>query len=128
MGAVTVLPYYGLTDPKKNKSKIDSANFMTKAKAALTYYERTVKSDLLYYVGETTLQAFHENNEKTQPDEANFTELVAATALFDFLQRSRPQQRQYLTRAIEMMLHLWIWLLLVVDMLLWLSVLQTTVY
>lgn len=101
MGAVTVLPYYGLTDPKKNKSKIDSANFMTKAKAALTYYERTVKSDLLYYVGETTLQAFHENNEKTQPDEANFTELVAATALFDFLQRSKPQQRQYLTRAIE---------------------------
>lgn len=101
MGAVTVLPYYGLTDPKKNNSKIDSANFMTKAKAALTYYEHTVKSDLLYYVGETTLQAFHENNEKTQPDEANFTELVAATALFDFLNRSKPKQRQYLTRAIE---------------------------
>ena len=55
MGAVTVLPYYGLKDPKKNNSKIDSGNFFTKAKAALTYYENTVKSDLLYYVGETTL-------------------------------------------------------------------------
>lgn len=101
MGAVTVLPYYGLTDPKKNNSKIDSGNFMTKAKAALTYYEHTVKSDLLYYVGETTLQDNHENNEQTQPDEANFIELVAATALFDFLQRSKPKERQYLTRAIE---------------------------
>lgn len=101
MGAVTVLPYYGLTDPKKNNSKIDSANFMTKAKAALAYYENTVKSDLLYYVGETTLQAFHENNEEVQDDAANFTELVAATALFDFLNRSKPKERQYLTRAIE---------------------------
>lgn len=101
MGAVTVLPYYGLKDPKKNNSKIDSGNFFTKAKAALTYYENTVKSDLLYYVGETTLQAYHENNEKTQPDDANFIELVAATALFDFLKRSRPKERQYLTRAIE---------------------------
>ena len=101
MGAVTVLPYYGLTDPKKNNSEIDSGNFMTKAKAALTYYEHTVKSDLLYYVGETTLQDNHENNEQTQPDDANFIELVAATALFDFLQRSKPKERQYLTRAIE---------------------------
>ena len=101
MGAVTVLPYYGLTDPKKNNSKIDSANFMTKAKAALAYYENTIKSDLLYYVGETTLQAFHENNEELQKDTANFIELVAATALFDFLNRSKPKERQYLTRAIE---------------------------
>ena len=101
MGAVTVLPYYGLTDPKKSGSKIDSGNFLTKAKAALTYYENTVKSDLLYYVGETTLQVNHENNEQTQPDDANFVELVAATALFDFLGRSRPKGRQYLTRAIE---------------------------
>ena len=101
MGAVTVLPYYGLTDPKKNDSKIDSGNFMTKAKAALAYYEHTVKSDLLYYVGETTLQAYHENNEQKQEDETNFTELIAATALFDFLQRSKPQSRQYLTRAIK---------------------------
>ena len=74
---------------------------MTKAKAALAYYEHTVKSDLLYYVGETTLQAFHENDEQKQEDETNFTELVAATALFDFLNRSKPQSRQYLTRAIQ---------------------------
>lgn len=101
MGAVTVLPYYGLTDAKKNNSKIDSANFKTKAKAALAYYENTVKSDLLYYVGESELQAYHENDEKKQEDKANFIELVAASALFDFLQRERPKERQYLTRAIK---------------------------
>lgn len=101
MGAVTVLPYYGLSDPKKSNSKIDSANFMTKAKAALAYYEHTVKSDLLYYVGEAELKTVHENNEQKQEDVANFTELVAATALFDFLQRPRPKATQYLTRAIE---------------------------
>lgn len=101
MGAVTILPYYGLTDPKKNNSKIDSGNFMTKAKAALTYYENRVKSDILYYAGETTLQGSHENNEQTQPDDANFIELVAATALFDFLEKSaKPKERQYMTRAI----------------------------
>lgn len=101
MGAVTVLPYYGLTDPKKNDSKIDSGNFMTKAKAALTYYENRVKTDVLYYVGETTLQEYHENNEQTQPDDANFVELVAATALFDFLEKSaKPKEQQYMTRAI----------------------------
>ena len=101
MGAVTVLPYYGLSDPKQSNSKIDSSNFKTKAKAALTYYETTVKSDLLYYVGETELKTIHDNNEQKQEDTANFVELVAATALFDFLQRPRPQQTQYLTRAIE---------------------------
>ena len=101
MGAVTVLPYYGLSDAKKNNSKIDSANFKTKAKAALAYYENTVKSDLLYYVGESELQAYHENDEKKQEDKANFIELVAASALFDFLKRERPKERQYLTRAIK---------------------------
>ena len=101
MGAVTVLPYYGLSDPKKSNSKIDSSNFKTKAKAALSYYETTVKSDLLYYVGETEMKTIHDNNEQKQEDTTNFVELIAATALFHFLQQPRPQQTQYLTRAIE---------------------------
>lgn len=101
MGAVTVLPYYGLSDPKKSNSKIDSSNFKTKAKAALSYYETTVKSDLLYYVGETEMKTIHDNNEQKQEDTTNFVELVAATALFHFLQQPRPQQTQYYTRAIE---------------------------
>lgn len=101
MGAITVLPYYGLKDPATTGSDIDSANFYTKTKAALAYYQETVKSDYLYYVGEQSLRQVYDNDEKKQDDKANFIELVAASALFDFLKRSRPKNRQYLTRAIE---------------------------
>jgi hypothetical protein len=101
MGAVTVLPYYGLKDPSTSGSDIDSANFYTKTKAALAYYEKTVKSDYLYYAGETSLMQVYENDEKKQDDKAHFIELIAATALFDFLKKEKPDNQQFLTRAIE---------------------------
>ena len=101
MGAVTVLPYYGLKDPATTGSDIDSANFYTKTKAALAYYEGTVKSDYLYYVGEKSLKQVYDNDEKKQDDKANFIDLVAASALFDFLKRGKPDNQQYLSRAIE---------------------------
>ena len=101
MGAVTVLPYYGLKAPATTGSDIDSANFYTKTKAALAYYEGTVKSDYLYYVGEKSLKQVYDNDEKKQDDKANFIELVAASALFDFLKRGKPDNQQYLSRAIE---------------------------
>ena len=101
MGAVTVLPYYGLKDPATTGSDIDSANFYTKTKASLAYYEGTVKSDYLYYVGEKSLKQVYDNDEKKQDDKANFIELVAASALFDFLKRGKPDNQQYLSRAIE---------------------------
>ena len=101
MGAVTVLPYYGLKDPSTTGSDIDSANFYTKTKAALAYYEKTILSDYLYYAGETSLIQVYENDEKKQDDKAHFIELVAASALFDFLGRERPETQQFLTRAIE---------------------------
>lgn len=101
IGAVTVLPYYGLKDPATTGSDIDSANFYTKTKAALAYYQGTVKSDYLYYIGEKRLMQEYENDEKKQDDKANFIELVAASALFDFLKREKPDKQQFLTRAIE---------------------------
>lgn len=101
MGAVTVLPYYSLTDPKTSGSDIDSANFYTKTKAALNYYDQSVKSDYLYYVGEQTLTASYDNNEASQDDSAHFVELVAASALFDFLGREKPDSKQAMTRAIR---------------------------
>lgn len=101
MGAVTVLPYYSLTNPATTSSDIDSANFYTKAKAALAYYEGNVLSDYLYYCGEKELRPSYDNNEEKQDDEAHFIELVAASALFDFLKKGRPESPQYLTRAID---------------------------
>lgn len=101
MGAVTVLPYYGLKDPTTTGSDIDSANFYTKTKAALAYYENNILSDYLYYAGETSLIQVYDNDEKKQDDKAHFIELVAASALFDFLQREKPEKQQFMTRAIE---------------------------
>lgn len=101
LGSVSVLPYYGLRDPEKSNSNIDSKNFYTKTKAALSYYYDHTLSDYLYYAGETRLMAIYDNNEAEQKDAANFVELSAATALFDFLkQPSNPQTKQYLSRCI----------------------------
>lgn len=101
MGAVTVMPYYALRDPSPTNSDIDSSNFFTKTRAALAYYENTVESDYLYYIGEKQLRQVFDNDEKKQEDTAHFIELIAATALFDFLKREKPEKTQYLTRAIE---------------------------
>lgn len=101
MGAVTVLPYYGLKDPTSSGSDIDSANFYTKTKSALAYYEKNVKSDYLYYAGEKNLRAVYDNNEQKQDDKTHFIELVSASALFHFLEQPCPDKTQYLSRAIE---------------------------
>lgn len=103
MGAVTVLPYYALEDPSTTDSDIDSANFLTKTKSALAYYENSIESDYLYYVGEQGMKTTYPNDEKKQEDKAHFVELVAATALFDFLTKSddRPDTKQAMSRAIK---------------------------
>ena len=102
MGAVTVLPYYALDDPSATNSDIDSTSFLTKAKSALAYYEDTVLSNYLYYVGEKSENwTTYVNNESEQKDKAHFVELVAASALFDFLTREKPDTTQYLSRAIK---------------------------
>lgn len=101
MGAVTVFPYFALDDPTTTGSSIDSANFLTKTKAALTYYADNVLSDYLYYVGEKKLRKSYKNDEQEQEDPAHFIELVAASALFDFLKQKRQNTTQYMTRAIR---------------------------
>lgn len=100
VGAVTVMPYYALKDPTSNNSDIDSANFYTKTKAALAYYDGKIRSDYLYYIGEQSLRQTYENDEKKQDDKANFIELIAASSLFDFLTREKPDCQQFLSRAI----------------------------
>ncbi|MBD5310997.1 MAG: hypothetical protein HDS13_02370 [Bacteroides sp.] len=102
MGAVSVLPYFSLEDPSTTDSDIDAANFLTKTKSALAYYENSVLSDYFYYVGEQGLKTTYANNEKKQDDKAHFVELVAATALFDFLKKTeKPEKTQALSRAIK---------------------------
>lgn len=101
MGAVTVLPYFALEDPTTTGSSIDSSSFLTKTKAALAYYEKTVLSDYLYYIGESSQKKSYQNDEAKQDNPAHFIELVAATALFDFLGKERQNMTQFLSRAIR---------------------------
>lgn len=101
MGAVTVLPYYQLQKMETTMSDIDSTTFLSKTKSALTYYENNVKSDFLYYVGEKRINQTYENDESRQDNKAHFIELVAATALFDFLSKERATTPQYLSRGIK---------------------------
>ncbi len=97
IGALTVMPYFKLSEPQKLKdesnqermsSDIDSNNFMTKTKAALTYYIRPEFSRLynaLYYIADPDKQNKpYENNEKTQPNKAHLVELVGALSIFNF--------------------------------------------
>ena len=93
LGGVTVLPYFKLSDPKRNHSDIDSSVFLTKARAALSYYAEAMHPDYQYYIGEINMKGTYENDEKNQPNPANFIELVAATSLFHFLNQPKPTQQ-----------------------------------
>lgn len=54
IGAVSLLPYFNLKTDKKSSIQADS--FITKAKAALNYYEKNVTGnntlDDMYYLGD----------------------------------------------------------------------------
>ena len=84
IGAVTVLPYF---DVKPNeKSEIDSTTFISKAKAALSYYDTNLTEvNSLYYIADSITKAY-ENSEggDTQRNQAHFVELAAALAIIDF--------------------------------------------
>lgn len=103
MGAVSVQPYFSLKNPETTGSDIDSCSFITKTKAALSYYQDNVRSDYFYYIGDQRMNAEYENNEDIQDDKAHFVEVVAATALFDFLSRPDKENKEsptFMSRAI----------------------------
>ncbi len=103
MGAVSVQPYFSLKNPETTGSDIDSCSFITKTKAALSYYQDSVRSDYFYYIGDQRMNIEYDNNEEVQDDKAHFVELVAATALFDFLYQPDKETRQkptFMSRAI----------------------------
>jgi hypothetical protein len=87
VGAITMLPYFGVA-PDEN-SKIDKSTFISKAKAALTYYEKNVSGNnsinALYYIGDHPNNDYTNNEgSSTQKNDAHFLELAAALAIVDF--------------------------------------------
>lgn len=87
IGAVTLLPYFRLQ--QSDQSEIDSDTFISKAKSALTYYEKGVVGNsglnALYYLGDEQDNAYanHEGM-AAQKNDAHLMELLAATAIVDF--------------------------------------------
>jgi len=87
IGAITVLPYFQVKQDEK--SQIDSATFVSKAKSALAYYDRAISKnnaiDSLYYIADDT-RTTYENCEggTNQKNNAHFIELISAFALIDF--------------------------------------------
>ncbi len=87
IGAVTVMPYFKVS--QNENSEIDSHNFITKAKAALTYYATNVTGNnsinSLYYIGDTTTNSY-ENQEggNKQKNDAHFVEIASALSIIDF--------------------------------------------
>lgn len=88
IGAVTLLPYFQVKQDEE--SAIDSSTFISKAKSALTYYEKNVAQqgqvNALYYLGDDDKMASYPNNEGSskQQNEGHLIELLAATAIVDF--------------------------------------------
>lgn len=84
IGAITVLPYFGVKNDAD--SQIDDATFISKTKAALAYYNQNMETlDVLYYLGDR-IQNKYENNEGgvDQKNYAHLIELIAALSVIDF--------------------------------------------
>lgn len=87
-GALTVMPYYKVTDDKK--SAINSDRFDSKTEAALTYYAKYLKGKIncFYQLWDSPLKQY-ENKEggEDQKNNAHLLELLGATSIIDFVNR-----------------------------------------
>ncbi len=91
MGGLTVLPYFKV-NPSAD-SAIDSRFFITKTKAALSYYETNLRGlNSLYYLADPVAKSYdNQEGGANQTNGAHFIELVGALAVFDFMAHSRTE-------------------------------------
>ncbi|GAB4015151.1 hypothetical protein GCM10028808_39720 [Spirosoma migulaei] len=85
IGALTVLPYFGL-EPNAER-RVDKATFYSKTKAALHYYGRGVNKSVnkLYYLGDRLTKNFaYDPGENGQRNDAHLIELAGALTIVDF--------------------------------------------
>lgn len=91
VGAVTVLPYFGVEpDPSIT---IDKNTFISKTKAALAYYEQHLSGNnslnALYYLGDkVTADVKPHEGGRGQANNAHYIEVLAALSIVDFLEIS----------------------------------------
>lgn len=87
-GACLVLPYFGVKN--SDDSAIDSRIFNSKAKAALSYYDKEINSSLdeIYYVGCKDIGQYenHQGGDE-QKNDAHLVELISAMSVLEFANR-----------------------------------------
>ena len=83
IGAITVLPYFGVQHDEDSEINMDS--FMSKAKAALSYYRDNLNTYVLYYISDKLSKNYdNHEGESAQRNNAHFVEMVAALSIVDF--------------------------------------------
>ncbi len=93
IGAVTILPYFSINNID-NQTVIESDTFISKTKAALSYYARNVSGsqsiNALYYIGDefTDNKVDGADGATKQKNNAHFIELASALAIVDFMSKS----------------------------------------
>lgn len=86
IGAISVMPYFDVAPDEQKKSQIDSSTFISKTKAALSYYDRNMtEANALYYIADDISKQY-KNSEggSTQQNDAHFIELASALSIIDF--------------------------------------------
>lgn len=89
IGAITVLPYFKLKT--KPGSEVNSDTFISKARAALGYYENNIVNDInaLYFIADDVFNQYdHNEGGESQQDKAHLIEFFAATSIIDFAHKS----------------------------------------
>jgi hypothetical protein len=90
IGAISVLPYFDVApdnNPNVNqRSQIESSTFVSKTKAALTYYDKNMsEANALYYIADKISKQYANSEGGTaQQNDAHFIELAAALSIVDF--------------------------------------------
>ena len=94
LGALVVMPYFNIAG--KKGSAIDSNNFNSKTKAALSYYSSELEGLIndTYYIGCPPTGDAYENNEggTEQKNKAHMVELISAMSIIDFAQKDSDNQ------------------------------------
>jgi hypothetical protein len=88
IGALSILPYFGVA-PQKG-GMIDKDTFTSKTKAALAYYKRNILDNrslnALYYLGDEISQNYeYSEGQETQKNKAHLIEMIGATSIIDFM-------------------------------------------
>jgi hypothetical protein len=102
IGAITMLPYFGVA-PNED-SKIDKSTFISKTKAALSYYEENISGNnsvnALYYLGDDLTKDYpNVEGSVNQKNDAHFLEIVAALSIIDFAKTESTELTNYEGKA-----------------------------